>query len=57
MIENGEVHLRRVEYDIDATLRHMQEAGLEPKALAMAESVLRTGGKLPGPSALSCKKE
>lgn len=53
IIENGEVHLRRVEYDIDATVRQMREAGLEPKALALAESVLRTGGKMPVQSALS----
>lgn len=53
IIDNGEVHLRRVEYDIDATVRQMQEAGLEAKALALAESVLRSGGRLPGYPALS----
>lgn len=47
VIENGRVALRRVEYDIDATLKHMREAGLEPEALEIAESSLRTGGKIP----------
>lgn len=47
IIENGQVQLRRVEYDIDATLRQMQEAGLDARSLAQAESILRTGGKPP----------
>jgi putative phosphoesterase len=47
VIHNGAVELRRVAYDIDATLRHMREAGLEPWALEIAESVLRHGGRLP----------
>jgi putative phosphoesterase len=47
VIENGRVALRRVEYDIDATLRHLRESGLDDDALELAESALRTGGKLP----------
>ena len=47
VIENGKVSLRRVAYDIDATIRQMREAGLDSRALEMAESALRTGGRLP----------
>jgi putative phosphoesterase len=46
IIENGRVEFRRVEYDIDATLRQMQEVGVEPWAVAATASVLRSGGKL-----------
>ncbi len=49
VIEDGRVSLRRVEYDIGATLRQMQAAGVEPRILELTESVLRTGGKLPLP--------
>jgi predicted phosphodiesterase len=44
VIENGEVQLRRVDYDIDATLRQMQASGIEGETLELAESILRTGG-------------
>ena len=47
VIEDGKVHLRRVEYDIDATVAHMRGAGLNGTVLEMAESALRTGGRLP----------
>lgn len=47
VIENGNISLRRVEYDIDATIRHMREVGLSGSALEMAEVALRTGGRLP----------
>lgn len=47
VIEDGRVEFRRVEYDIDATLRHMREAGLSGPAFDIAETALRTGGKLP----------
>ncbi len=46
VIENGKVEIRRVEYDIDATLRQMKESGMEPEALELSEAVLRTGGKI-----------
>ena len=45
IIENGKVELRRVKYDIDATLKHMRESGLDSDTLEFAESVLRTGGR------------
>jgi putative phosphoesterase len=44
VIENGEVEFRRVEYDIDATVRHMRESGIEQSIVSLAESVLRNGG-------------
>ncbi len=47
VIEDGKVRLQRVEYDIDATVRELREAGLERSVLEMAESALRTGGRLP----------
>jgi len=47
MIEDGKVQLRRVEYDIDATIAHMRAAGINGMVLELAESALRTGGRLP----------
>jgi len=47
VIEDGRLELRRVKYDIDATLRHMQESGVSARAIELAESALRTGGMLP----------
>ena len=39
--------MRRVAYDIDATLDHMRNAGVDARAMEMAEAALRTGGRLP----------
>lgn len=47
VIEDGVVTLRRVPYDIDATVKQMREAGLTGSALEMAETALRTGGRTP----------
>lgn len=47
VIEDGRVELRRVAYDIDATLRQMQAAGLDARGMYLAESALRSGGKMP----------
>lgn len=47
IIENGEVSLRRVAYDIDATLRHMSDSGVSQDTVDLAEHFLRTGGRLP----------
>ncbi len=44
IIENGNVHLRRVSYDIDATIRQMKDAGLDRHSVDLAENVLRSGG-------------
>ncbi len=46
IIENGRVELRRVAYDIDATLRHMWHSRIDADTLALAEAVLKTGGQM-----------
>ena len=46
VIENGVVEIRRVEYDIDATLRQMRECGIDDDVLRIGELMLRTGGIL-----------
>jgi diadenosine tetraphosphatase ApaH/serine/threonine PP2A family protein phosphatase len=46
VIENGRVEIRRVKYDIDATLRQMRASGVEGDVLAQAERTLRTGSAL-----------
>ncbi|MBX3443864.1 MAG: metallophosphoesterase family protein [Planctomyces sp.] len=46
VIEDGAVSFRRAEYDIDAAVRQMREAGLPEWAVELNESVLRTGGRL-----------
>ena len=48
VIEDGKVELRRLPYDIDATLWQMRQAGVEMQAIELTETVLRTGGKLFG---------
>ena len=53
VIENGEVSLRRVGYDVDATLRQMRDSGINGSTLELAESVLRKGGTGTG---VSCDK-
>ncbi len=45
IIENGKVEIRRVVYDIDATIKHMRDSGVSGEPLELAESILRTGGK------------
>lgn len=45
IIENGKVELRRVAYDIDATLQHMRDSGIDADTLDLAEMVLRSGGQ------------
>ena len=45
IIENGKVELRRVEYDIDATLKHMRDSGVDSDSLDLADMVLRSGGQ------------
>lgn len=44
VIEDGRVEHRRVAYDIDATLSQMKRAGLDERALDLAEATLRNGG-------------
>jgi putative phosphoesterase len=47
IIDDGKVHLRRVAYDIDATLAHLRQAGIDEETYELAESALRSGGRLP----------
>ncbi|MCY2963960.1 MAG: metallophosphoesterase family protein [Planctomycetota bacterium] len=54
IIENGVVHLRRVEYDIDWAVRQLKEAGLNERILEIGETVLRTGGHMP-PSVIAAR--
>jgi putative phosphoesterase len=44
VIDNGKVELRRVKYDIDATLKHLRASGVAGDALELAETTLRSGG-------------
>ncbi|MGQ0637685.1 MAG: metallophosphoesterase family protein [Planctomycetaceae bacterium] len=46
VIDDGQVQLKRVEYDIDATLEHMRQSKINPHAMAVAEAALRTGGRI-----------
>ncbi len=56
IIENGKAELRRVAYDIDATLRHMRDSNVDADTIALAESVLRTGGQFESAKARSLKE-
>jgi len=46
IIEDGRIELRRVAYDIDATLRQMRTVNMPDWAIELSASVLRTGGAL-----------
>ena len=46
VIENGKVEIRRVEYDVDATLQQMRDSGIDEETLDLTERVLRSGGKV-----------
>jgi putative phosphoesterase len=45
IIENGRVKLRRVEYDVEATVQQLYDSGLETDLIEMASMVLRSGGR------------
>jgi putative phosphoesterase len=45
IIEDGRVELKRVEYDIDAAVLALENAGFDPETVELAESMLRTGGR------------
>jgi len=45
IIQDGRVELKRVEYDIDAAVAALRSAALSPNDFALAESMLRTGGR------------
>lgn len=46
VIEDGQVRLERVEYDIDATLQQMRETGVESWVVELSSALLRSGGRL-----------
>ena len=45
IIENGKVELKRVEYDIEATVAQLQKSGIDAELIELASVVLRTGGR------------
>ena len=46
LIENGRIELRRVEYDIDATLRQMAGVDVAPWVRELSAALLKSGGAL-----------
>lgn len=46
VVEDGVISLRRIEYDIDATLRQMHEVDVPTWAVRLTEEILRSGGTL-----------
>lgn len=45
IIQDGQLELKRVEYDIDASVAAIKNAGLPTEAIELAEMMLRTGGR------------
>lgn len=45
IIEDGQVHLKRVEYDIDAAVAALKAANLPSDVTELGEAMLRTGGR------------
>lgn len=45
IIENGQVELKRVEYDVEAAVRQLEQSGLETEIIELAAQALRTGGR------------
>lgn len=46
IIENGRIELRRVTYDIAATLRQMQQCNVPEGTVEATEMILRSGGRV-----------
>lgn len=46
IIEDGQVQLKRVEYDLDACLQQISSSGIPPWAVGLSAAVLRNGGNL-----------
>ncbi len=46
IIDDGQVSLHRVEYDIDAAIRQICSSGIPDWAQALSEAILRSGGSL-----------
>lgn len=50
IVDDGRVELKRVEYDVNATIDHMRSCGIDDQMLKFAEFALRTGGRIPAES-------
>lgn len=46
VLSDGRLELRRVEYDIEATLRQIERSGVEPWVVSLNAAILRSGGAL-----------
>jgi len=46
VIEAGRIELRRVEYDIEASLNQMRQTGVDPWVTELTASLLRTGAAM-----------
>ena len=46
VIDRGEVHFRRIAYDIEETLALIRNSRLEPWAIELSAALLRSGGKM-----------
>jgi diadenosine tetraphosphatase ApaH/serine/threonine PP2A family protein phosphatase len=44
IIDGGQVEFRRVPYDIDRTIQHMRDCGIDEAVVDKAERILRNGG-------------
>lgn len=44
VIEDGQVHFRRVEYDVDETIAHLRKSGIDSRFVKKTETILRSGG-------------
>lgn len=47
VIDGDDVQIHRVEYDIDRTVRHMEQSGIDPLIRRKTEAILRSGGNSP----------
>lgn len=47
LVEEGQVSFHRFEYDVEATLNELREAGITGEAFQVAENALRMGGQIP----------
>lgn len=44
VIENGEVTFHRIDYDIEATVEHMRQSGIDQQTVLQTKTVLNAGG-------------
>jgi diadenosine tetraphosphatase ApaH/serine/threonine PP2A family protein phosphatase len=46
IIEDGQVHFKKVAYDIEETLHLLQKQNVAPWAIELSAAVLKTGGRV-----------